>query len=367
MLSQKEKIIMSNQNFFSQGSEKIYYFEERLKRFLTKDVINPVVVEIHPTERCNHGCPQCQAIYAVSTTKKNMLKKRGADMDFTILEGLWETQLEGIVISGNTGDPLMHPDIGSLLDSIKEKNIPCLFFTNGQNLTEDIARKIFTTCRGVRISLDAHNADLYQKTHGVVKQAWDQVIANIKMCVGIKEELNHFCDFGIAYLTKELTREGMVPATCLARDIGVDYIQFRPFHFTFDDVTKELSMCEKLQTKKFKVYGSYQKYDLFHSIQRDYDTCHGANFYNVIDACGDVYMCCHTIKNSQAVLGNMYEKSWQEIIKSKQDVISQFSVADCIPLCRLHGVNTSLEKVKRMGEIPNIELSEAVKKHVMFL
>ncbi len=356
-------------NFFSTGSKKILHFTKEIALWQDKRVFPPIVLEIHPTERCNHACPHCQAQLTISRRSNNLLKKQGADLDFPLLETVWEYPPQAIIISGNTGDPLVHPTIGDLFDSIYERQIPCVLITNGKNLTEVLIHKALRTCVGIRVSMDADCAELYQKTHGVRHFEWQQLLNNVKLLSDIRSQHLYSCDIGVGYLTNEQTRGGIVQATRIARGLGVDYIQFRPFHYDTTDVLEEIEEAATYQTDNFEVYASYQKYDILGKSHRPYTQCHGAYFFSVLDARGDVYMCCHTIKVDSARLGNISQQSWQSLLESqhKRTTIDSFSVQHCIPLCRLHAVNTTLEEVKDRSSIEPPELPEKILRHVMFL
>ncbi|MEK7546248.1 MAG: radical SAM protein [Patescibacteria group bacterium] len=350
-------------------------FADKLERWRGGDIgFAPVTLEIQPTERCNHRCPSCQAIYAISKKDVRRLAKAGGDLDFRLLDGVWRTPPDGIVISGNTGDPLMHPDIGELLMTAHRHDIPTALITNGEAFTESVARQAIECCRGIRISLDAHDASSFLMTHGVGEASWKSVLENIRMLVSVRSQSGvgrEKCLIGVGYLTDHRTRNNMVDAARLAKSLGVDYIQFRPFHFKAEDIDAEINECVSLEEPPtFRVFDSRQKYARIRRPGRSYGSCQGASFYTVLDSHGDLYMCCHHVGRPEARLGSLRETSWTEWLESesRKAKIADFDLSGCIPLCRLHTHNERLERIRTGAETEMAaDLSEEVKRHAVFL
>ncbi|MFC1618150.1 SPASM domain-containing protein [Patescibacteria group bacterium] len=92
-------------------------------------------------------------------------------------------------------------------------------------------------------------------------------------------------------------------------------------------------------------------------------------FYTVIDAKGDVSICCHHVGKDNAKIGSLMTQSWQEILDSskRKRVIENFPNKACIPLCRLHAHNVALQQILNDGQIPVEKVSVEVNKHAMFL
>lgn len=363
---------MIEDNLFSLGARKLLTFNSQIKNWLAFESPTPIALEIHPTERCNQHCPACQAQYSLKSSDVRRRAKNGADLDLALLDSIWDKKPSGIILSGNTGDPLVHPEISTLLDLLREKEMPTVLITNGQNLNKALSEKIVKTCQGVRISLDAHDAELYTQTHGVKSNIWQMVLENIQELVSIRNNLSlneKDCTVGIGYLTGSKTAYGMAPAAKLAKKIGIDYIQFRPFHYSDMNVTNELRMCEQFETENFHVFSSNQKYSRISSTARNYSVCHGAWFYTLIDARGDMYLCCHHVGNPNAFIGSLRETSWSELIASggRSSKINSFDVSKCLPLCRLDSQNRLLESIQLSKTIPLATLDDLSAKHAPFL
>ncbi len=364
---------MSNahSNVFAVGSSKILMFEKHLAAWSGGKPGVPVTLEIHPSERCNHKCPDCQAQFAVSKKEMRTRAALGAELDLAWLDSVWEQPPQGIIISGNTGDPLMHPRIGDLLELVASKRIPMVLITNGEALTPELARLAVRVCRGIRISLDAADAGMFLRTHGVRAESWQRVTASVKLLADTRTALGlsvEDCLMGAGYLVDGRTQPGMVAAARLAKSLGADYIQFRPYHTRATDIETEVQACAALEGDGFRVFASQQKYSLLKRPGRSYTQCHGAYFFTVLDARGDLYICCHHVGNPAAQLGNLREQSWSEWLGSQERRrIDAFSVSGCLPFCRLHVHNEALQAMQDGREILAPELTDEQRRHAAFL
>ena len=357
-------------NVFNSGAAKLLSFHQTVNGWLTGRETIPICVEIQPTERCNHRCPDCQAKYALPRREVRRRAQSGTDLDLELLKSLWDELPRGVVISGNTGDPLIYPQLVPLLNELRQRSIPTVLICNGEGMNPEIASAAVSTCKGIRVSLDAFDPTSFRRSHGVQGESWERVLAGLQLLLDARRETEatSSCLIGVGYLTDERTRPGMTKATRLARASGVDYIQFRPYHYRKGDVEAELDECRSLRTEAFEVLSSSQKYRADSDV-RSYATCHGASFYTVIDAAGDVYMCCHHVGNPNARLGSLRETVWRELLASEARgrVMTAFRLGNCPPLCRLHSQNEALEEIRLTGVVPRVNLTGTALEHRMFL
>lgn len=358
-------------NVFDSGGMKLVSYRDDVMRWLMGNAITPICVEIEPTERCQHRCPDCQARYSLRRSEVRNRARSGHDLDLSLLRSLWDNPPSGVVISGNTGDPLLHPHIVNLFGELSNRAIPYVLICNGEGLTPEIAAIAANSARGIRISLDAFDADSFCRAHGVAGGAWERVISGVRTLVESRlgGAAGTHCLLGVGYLTDERTKAGMLAATTLARTLGVDYIQFRPYHYRADDIGAELDACLELADDKFQVLASGQKYSSAGDVTRSYSICHASWFYSVIDARGDVYICCHHVGNPAGRWGSLQDTDWQSLLASRlrRQVLSGFQTDNCVPLCRLDIHNRTLELVRSAAEVPRVALADDVLAHRMFL
>lgn len=361
---------MITKNIFSTGAQKLFLYPERIGSWKNGKPIVPITLEIQPSERCNHHCPHCQGKFALERLDALNRSKNGALLDLTLLKTIWDLPPEGLVISGNTGDPLMHPEIDKLLMQLRDRSMPTVLITNGQLLNPYLADLIVQICRGVRVSVDACDEHSFALTHGV-KNSWQSLLNNISVLVAAKRHYaKSQCHIGIGFLTAARSKPWMLPATNLAKSLGVDYIQFRPYHYDTTDVIEVLKGCETLEDDNFRVYSSYQKYSkLGDCFDRSFKSCQAAWFYTVLDARGDLYICCHNVGNQDAKVGSLKNESWMDFVSSKlrQDVIQGFTTGQCIPNCRLHTQNEMLVEFTKNPQITPMLAPKEIMQHAPFL
>lgn len=334
-------------NIFATGSNKLLSYPDKIDDWIIKKPITPITLEIHPSEICNQNCPHCQSNFTLTRKDARDRARNGQFLRIESLESIWSHPPKGIVISGNTGDPLTYPFFNELLTTIGNHKIPMVLVTNGQGLNEESCSSAITFCRGIRISLDADNGEIYSTIHGVTINKWQHVLENIRLLLETRNMMGierNQCNIGVGFLTNRDTLKGMKSATQLSKALGLDYIQFRPYHYDETEIGKEFNECLYFEDDNFKVYRSFQKYSKFHSFLREYKTCQASWFYSVLDARGDIYLCCHQVGNKDANLGNIYQTSWQEIMLSEKrtELINSYSVSECLPFCRLNAHNQLL-------------------------
>jgi len=95
-------------------------------------------------------------------------------------------------------------------------------------ITEDIAETLINSCTWIRISVDAATPEVYQKVHGMGEKIFNKTLNNLKMLVKKKKRLKSAVTIGVGFLTCEYTKRDMRRAAKLFKEIGVDYLQFRP-------------------------------------------------------------------------------------------------------------------------------------------
>jgi radical SAM protein with 4Fe4S-binding SPASM domain len=139
----------------------------------------------------------------------------------------------------------------------------------------------------------------------------------------------------------------MVEAAQVCKDLGLDFIKFRPFFGGKTIVDEEFEEALKLATSEFQVLRSGYRYDrrVLESNDRGYKKCLSPNFETVIAATGKVYVCCHMIGNENYEIGDLNTATFREIWEDdkRQDVINGITFEDCPLVCKWHVLNTFLD------------------------
>jgi len=298
----------------------------------------PITLEIDLTNRCNNNCPKCIGFRQPLVDMEN--PKR-------IIKEVAKFGVRGIIFSGG-GEPLLHPELPECVKYASSLGLDVAVISNGLAMTKGMAWKLKPYCTWIRISLDAYKPETHERVHGV-KDCLKIVKENIKSLA----KATGRATIGVGFLVSELVLDEMLPATEFCKEAGVDYIQFRPFHYDYTPIDKQLKQCLKLGTDKFKVLYSKGKYDdMKHKEDRGYSICYGQQFASVISATGKMYVCCHFRANERFCLGDLNTKSFAEIWNSRQRqaAIRRIDLTKCVPFCRCNSFNKILYSIKQKKE-----------------
>lgn len=332
------------QEIFS--SYKIYAHQEELDLYKTGGNPASVSVEVHPSDRCPHNCIGCVDHIRRKDGRQNTI------LDLPkLVRGVVGMGCKAIVFSG--GEPLVHKDfLKSVLEGSQSLDIGVI--TNGQLLTPDLSHTIkprLSSESWIRISLNADGSEMHERYHRVSGK-YGVIIDNIRALVKAPGNIT----IGIAFNTGLQTISGMMKATEIAKGLGVDYIQFRPFITLapHDETESEAALqrnledCKRLEDENFKVIASTDKYEQAQRSSIDYSRCHAQQFASmVIAANGKVYACCYGSYLEKFCLGDAKSDDLKSIWESerRQQVISQLNPqTDCPMFCRFDGVNRAVEE-----------------------
>ena len=73
---------------------------------------------------------------------------------------------------------------------------------------------------------------MYKITHGVSQpKRYERTVSNVKKLLEIRNNLEADCVIGTGYLVRKKTEEGILDFAKMFVEVGVDYIQFRPYQY----------------------------------------------------------------------------------------------------------------------------------------
>jgi len=312
------------------GAMKILSCYHEVQQILAGKMPVPRTAEFFLSNVCNHACAGCHSRY--------MHKSEDQFLDFDrmkeVVDDFAELGVEGAEISGG-GEPLMYPQIIQAIAYMRSKGLKVGIFSNGTLLTDELAEFLVQNLLFLRIAFDAGTPETYKKIHG--RDDFDTLIKNLKSVVRYKTkssgkekgsgEPRRLTDtkFGTAtigakYLVSTKNWHELAQAAELARDIGLDYLQYKALRaskFTIEGETlekarEEAVRAEELSDGRFQVFGSLEK-------TKPIGRCFLNPIHPVVDAKGDMYLCAffHHRKETHRI-GNIYEKSFPEIWYSER-------------------------------------------------
>lgn len=345
---------------------KILWHLDRVAEWQATGSTSPIIFEIDPSNKCNQDCPWCTFSKLRSENKDVLcweVMKR-------LLDQLKEMGVKAVNWTGG-GEPLMNPHT---MEGIKYAHLIGLdqgIFTNGALITPEKALVMANLMTWIRISLDGYDEESYAYSHGTSEKSFHKVIENIKLLTAVKNR----CTVGVGFIIHEKNYEGILKVAQLAKDCGVDYIQFKPevrrpgqkqidATFLTEKVAPLLRAASKLSDEKFNVMVTKYRFDDVVSREtnygRNYKKCLSHHFQGAIGADSKVYICDHHKGEKEYELGDLKINSMQEIWKSdkRQKVIEWLDSTDlsqCQSCCRNHETNKLLWHIqnKEKGMHPN--------------
>ena len=323
------------------GQQKILNHLDKVNNWFDGKQETIITAEFCLTNICNSKCPKCCG--GKGKGGESLTGKEARDY----IKQLADFGVRGLTFTGG-GEPTLHPAIEDLILYAKKQGLDVALISNGIVMSNALIDCIVENCKWCRISLDAGVSKDYRKTHGLEPDDFYKVVDNTRRLAERKKKLKSNTTIGVGYLTNEEALLGMELSAILAKELGVDYWQARPYHWNKTDISKELKKCEELNDDNFKVVSSWQKYSHFNDeIERPYKKCYGINFTTFISATAEVMICCH-LCSPQFSLGSLREKSFAEIWENRQsNPIYEKIVNQCPPFCRADEFNRLLWEMKQ--------------------
>jgi len=317
-------------------SSKILCHPDRMSNFVKGERVMPVLYEFDLTNRCNHRCIDCIG-WATGEMDRVEISTYLA---LNIIREISFAGGKAVTFTGG-GEPTLHPDFVRILESAKKYHLDIGLMTNGSKINKNLASFLAETCSWVRISLDAWDDESFSVTHRV--SGFDKICEGIKILSSFRER----CTVGVGFLTNAYTSNGMFKATKLVKELGADYIQFRPYHNDPTSVLNTIIYCRNYcEDKNFKVLCNEDKYKQMHEgvDDRGYDKCYANTFVGIITADANMYPCCHLRGIKKYIYGSLNKNGILEILNSenRDKVDATLDFTYCPRLCKLDHYNKIL-------------------------
>ncbi|MGH7318640.1 MAG: radical SAM/SPASM domain-containing protein [Candidatus Rokuibacteriota bacterium] len=180
----------------------------------------PRTLYLETTNRCDSKCQTCIRTFQTLEPPKDLTLQelRGIVDQFPVLE---RVVLHGI------GEPLLNPELFSIITYLKGKGATVLFNSDAITLTAPRARRLIETgLDEYRVSMDAATAETYLRIRGVSR--FDRVVANVRSLVALQRELGARTPRVSLWFTAMKANLEELPALVrLAADLGVGevYVQ----------------------------------------------------------------------------------------------------------------------------------------------
>lgn len=333
---------------------------ERVREMFGKGPeVGPWVIELDPTTACNLACHDC--------ISANLLNQGGFDRERikVLAREFHEMGVKAVVLIGG-GEPMAHPEFGTIVDYFHSVGIHLGLTTNG-TLIERHLDRLAEKFKWVRVSVDAGTDEVFRSfrpTHSG-KSLFNPVIEGMRKLAKIRTGrlgysflvLSRFDEDGKVL---ETNVDDIPAAAHLAKDIGCDYFEVKPsfdmMHFLINHsesvheiVSRHMQDVAHLETDDFKIISPYTLGEALEGTtvqHKPYTRCLTAELRTVVSPSG-VYVCPYHRGNMNMRIGDANKFSLQHVWQGKQREAVRKRVnpsIHCTFHCIRHRSNLLLEK-----------------------
>ena len=334
------------------GAEKVIYNVDRLIDIKERGDTYPVHMAIGITDYCNHRCIFCNTEFA--TTDKTRMHQIERDVLLRFLKEAKSVGLKAVTICGS-GEPLIYPEIETLLYDIHNLGLEIGIFTNASKLTGKIRKAVLDTCTFVRCSINASNSEEHTIVHQV-KNEFKEILNNVQALVNEKKQQgNSLPTIGTQFVFYEKNYRSILAAARLWKEVGVDYFEIKPLIegegssvgkkiFSARDVEgveTQMELAKELEEESFQVYTKFEQYlKTISENTRKYKVCYGQALSSSLWSDGNLFICPNH-EHEKDIIGNIYENSFMEIWNGdkRKRRIQKINVDMCPRGCRCDALN----------------------------
>jgi len=346
-------------------SHKLIYHVHRVYDWLNGKNVYPIYAEISPSGTCNHRCTYCALDfmeYQARFLDKVLLKDRLSEMA--------SLGLKSIMYAGE-GEPLLHKDIGDIINHTKRVGIDVAITTNGVLLKENLIESTLGNITWIKVSINGATKETYANIHRASPDNFERVMKNMSYAVKLRNDRGYKCTLGMQLmLLPENCHEAVLLAQ-QAKDIGMDYLVIKPYsQHPLSKTTKYgdikysdyLHLADKLSTynnNSFNVIFRINTMKKWDEGQRSYGQCLALPFWSYIDAGGTVWGCSAYLSDNRFEYGNIYKNTFKEIWEGERRHTSvqwseeKLDTNQCRRNCRMDEINRYLWDLKHPAEHVN--------------
>lgn len=346
-------------------SHKLIYHVQRVYDWLNGKNVYPIYAEISPSGTCNHRCIYCALDFMEYQSRfldKEVLKERLSEMS--------SLGLKSIMYAGE-GEPLLHRDIGEIINHTKKVDVDVAITTNGVLLKEGFVESTLENITWIKVSINGATKETYAKIHKTNPDNFDRVMENMSYAVELRQNKGYKCALGMQLILLPENWHEAEPLAQKAKDIGMDYLVIKPYSqhplsrtTRYKDIkySDYLHLSDKLSTfnnSNFSVIFRVNTMKKWDKGQRSYNQCLALPFWSYIDAGGSVWGCSAYLGEERFHYGNLYQSSFKDIWEGEERVKSirwaenELDIHQCRVNCRMDEINRYLWDLKHPPEHVN--------------
>lgn len=337
----------------------------------------PFVVEFDPTTACNLACPDC---ISGSLLNQGQIERQRIK---SLTQEMVDAGVQAVILIGG-GEPMMHADIGWVINTLGEAGVRIGITTNGLYLKKHLE----VTSRyadWVRVSMDAGTSETFNRLRPsrTGKSMFNMAIDNMRAYAQAKRgRLGYsFMVFSEgSYGFQEFTTLAEKPeiraiktnvheiyqAAVLAKSIGCDYFEVKPMydvnHFSVmqraeiaQEVYDQLDRCRALNDDQFSVIEAVKLRETLSGgiglEPKSYRRCAVAQLRTLVTPSG-VYVCPYFRGVESKKIGDISQTSFRDMWHGDQraKVMDRLDPSrDCRMHCIRHQSNLTIEQQLEHG------------------
>lgn len=315
------------------------------KEILEGKMPHPLMAVVYPSYVCNHNCQGC------SYQKLNRGKNIFLDpQNFVkLLKSLHCLEVKSIEFSGG-GEPTLHPKFCELVKQAVNEGFELGLLTNGSLFSDRIAELVVDHFTYIRVNIDASDVQVYNQIHHPPEiYGFQTVLKNLEEVISKRNQKNSKLTVGAKVRVCQTNMNFIEDVVNLAKDIGCDYIQFKPMRNAEDSLLPEqVGMVDDFIRTLQEQYYPFS----FCGGVRGSKTnmkCWLSPIHIVVDPLGDVYPCCHyQYRKETTRMGNLFKQPLEKIWfgQRHKEIIRDLKIEECnLYDCRWHHYNEIMWQV----------------------
>lgn len=298
--------------------------------------IAPVMAVIHPTNRCNHHCIGCEYTNVLGTASLAEI--------CDVIAQVTELGVISVLFTGG-GEPTLHPDFTDALPIAKKNNLSVGVFSNGSTLNGPLCDGIVRYVDFIRISIDAATRETYQVVRGVPGDRFDAVREGLCSLLSKRTDKPKI---GLKFLIRKTNLHEIGPFVELARDLGVDNVQFKPIRQSTVDldeveVRTAISQLDELKAR----YPGFIRGGIKPIMPRV--PCWITPLRVLVDAEGKVFLCNYfNHRRDSHFIGSLDRERLTSIWfgRRHREALRTIRPEECSLFdCRFHDLNADLQEL----------------------
>lgn len=311
----------------------------------------PIHVRIEPIENCNFRCHFCcwygDAEIRPPNVDLKTNRKIPLDRFLRLTDELIDGGTRAFSFTG-AGDPLVYIDLDQVMNRIVERGAVFGISSNLAMKINDSTARALAGASWVRWSMNGGTEEIYLRTNNPRGSNGHEVFVrvqdNVRRIDALRRARAPRPDFNASFVVSTKNHEDVYAAAVLARDLGLDSINFRPDTPMIrseaplgygPDVEQQIVRAQKeLEGESFRVHVNEDRLEDVRKLGDPRLVCFYANHTTYIAANGDVYPCCYTRYDKTYSMGSILDRPFRAFWEDpKRREYYKRLVFDACPSC----------------------------------